>query len=83
MEELEDFRELHITLVPRGFMPLQPPVAEIPDRIIDVQAKSSLEVFLAAGLQSVGAWQRFYCLCSCGGDNRLDWFCITNSQFFC
>ena len=79
MEELEDFRELHITLVPRGFMPLQPPVAEIPDRIIDVQAKSSLEVFLA-GLQSVGAWQGFIAYAVAGA--IIVWIGLyTNSSF--
>ena len=79
MGELEDFEELHITLVPRGFMPLQPPVAEIPDRIVDVQAKSSLEVFLA-GLQSVGAWQGFIAYAIAGA--IIVWIGLyTNSSF--
>lgn len=77
--ELENFAELHITLVPRGFMPLEPPAAKIPDRIIDVQAKSSLEVFLA-GLQSVGAWSGFLAYVIAGA--IIVWIGLyTNSSF--
>ena len=58
LEELEYSEELHVTLIPRGVIPLKPPVSEIPNTAIDVQPCSPLEVFLA-GLQSVGAWQGF------------------------
>ena len=79
LEELEDFDELHVTLVPRGFMPLQPPVAEIPDLIVDVQSKSPLEVFLA-GLQSVGAWKGFIAYAVAGA--VIVWIGLfTNSSF--
>ena len=77
--DLEDFEELHITLVPRGFMPLQPPVAEIPKQIVDVQSKSPLEVFLA-GLQSVGAWKGFIAYAIAGA--VIVWIGLyTNSSF--
>ncbi len=77
--ELEDFEELHITLVPRGFMPLQPPVDEIPKRIVDVQSKSPLEIFLA-GLQSVGAWKGFIAYAIAGA--VIVWIGLyTNSSF--
>ena len=79
LEDLSDFEELHITLVPRGFMPLQPPVAEIPKQIVDVQSKSSLEVFLA-GLQSVGAWKGFIAYAIAGA--IIVWIGLyTNSSF--
>ena len=79
LEELEDFDELHVTLVPRGFMPLRPPVAEIPDLIVDVQSKSPLEVFLA-GLQSVGAWKGFIAYAVAGA--VIVWIGLfTNSSF--
>lgn len=79
LEELEDFEELRVTLVPRGVMPLQPPVAEIPDLIVDVQSQSPLEVFLA-GLQSVGAWQGFIAYAVAGA--VIVWIGLfTNSSF--
>lgn len=79
LKELEDFEELHVTLIPRGVMPLQPPVAEIPDLIIDVQSQSPLEVFLA-GLQSVGAWKGFIAYAVAGA--VIVWIGLfTNSSF--
>ena len=77
--ELEDFEELHVTLIPRGVMPLRPPVAEVPDKVIDVEAKSPLEVFLA-GLQSVGSWKGFIAYAIAGG--VIVWIGLfTNSSF--
>ena len=79
LEEIEDFKELHVTLVPRGIMPLQPPVAEIPNEVIDVQSRSPLEVFLA-GLQSVGAWKGFIAYAVAGA--VIVWVGLfTNSSF--
>ncbi|WP_019507007.1 DUF389 domain-containing protein [Pleurocapsa sp. PCC 7319] len=79
LEELEDFEELHVTLVPRGVMPLQPPVAEIPDEVLDVQSRSPLEVFLA-GLQSIGAWKGFIAYAVAGA--VIVWIGLfTNSSF--
>ncbi|MGV2829688.1 DUF389 domain-containing protein [Myxosarcina sp. GI1(2024)] len=77
--ELEDFPELHVTLIPRGVMPLQPPVAQVPQQVIDVQSKSPLEVFLA-GLQSVGSWKGFLAYAVVGG--VVVWIGLfTNSSF--
>ena len=77
--ELEDFDELHVTLIPRGVMPLQPPVNEVPDKVIDVEPKSPLEVFLA-GLQSVGSWKGFIAYAIAGG--IIVWIGLfTNSSF--
>ena len=77
--ELENFDELHVTLIPRGVMPLRPPVAEVPERVIDVEPKSPLEVFLA-GLQSVGSWKGFIAYAIAGG--IIVWIGLfTNSSF--
>ena len=79
LAELEDFDELHVTLIPRGIMPLQPPVAEVPSRVIDVEHNSPLEVFLA-GLQSVGSWKGFIAYAVIGG--IIVWIGLfTNSSF--
>ena len=77
--KLEDFKELHITLIPRGVMPLRPPVEEVPDKVINVEHKSPLEVFLA-GLQSVGSWKGFIAYAIAGG--IIVWIGLyTNSSF--
>lgn len=56
--ELEDLPELHVTLIPRGVMPLQPPAFEAPEQVTNVEPRSPIEIFLA-GLQSVGSWKGF------------------------
>jgi uncharacterized hydrophobic protein (TIGR00341 family) len=56
--ELEDLPELHVTLIPRGVMPLQPPANEAPEQVTSVEPRSPIEIFLA-GLQSVGSWKGF------------------------
>ncbi len=56
--ELEDLPELHVTLIPRGVMPLQPPANEAPQQVTNVEPRSPIEIFLA-GLQSVGSWKGF------------------------
>ncbi|MEC4803177.1 MAG: DUF389 domain-containing protein [Jaaginema sp. PMC 1079.18] len=58
LSALEDIPNLHVTLIPRGVMPLQPPPEEAPEKVIEVQKRSPIEVFLA-GLQSVGSWTSF------------------------
>lgn len=79
LAELEDFDELHVTLIPRGAMPLRPPVAEVPERVIDVEVNSPIEVFLA-GLQSVGSWKGFLAYAVVGG--IIVWIGLfTNSSF--
>lgn len=79
LNELEDFTELHVTIVPRGVMPLEPPLSEIPDEVLDVQPRSPLEVFLS-GLQSVGAWKGFVAYAVAGA--VIVWIGLfTNSSF--
>jgi uncharacterized membrane protein len=55
LQELED---AHLTLVPRGVLPLHPPREEAPEQVTDVSHRSPLEIFLG-GLQSVGSWTGF------------------------
>jgi hypothetical protein len=55
---LERLPELRVTLVPQGVMALRPPAAEATEQVLDVEARSPIEVFLA-GLQSVGSWRGF------------------------
>jgi uncharacterized hydrophobic protein (TIGR00271 family) len=58
MAELGHIEDLHATLEPRGIIPLKPPPGEAPDQVVDVTARSPLEVFLG-GLQSIGSWKGF------------------------
>jgi len=58
LEKLEPLPNLHITLLPRGVIALQPPAAEAPQQVKNVEARSPIEVFLS-GLQSVGSWKGF------------------------
>ncbi|WGV28743.1 DUF389 domain-containing protein [Halotia branconii] len=58
LAELEELPKVHITLLPSGVIPLQPPVSEAPEQVKDVEARSPIEVFLS-GLQSVGSWRGF------------------------
>ena len=79
LDELKDYEELHVTIVPRGVMPLEPPLSEIPDAVLDVQSRSPLEVFLS-GLQSVGAWKGFIAYAVAGA--IIVWIGLfTNSSF--
>lgn len=54
LQELQDLDQLEINLIPRGVITLYPPESEAPDRVADVQPKSSLEIYLG-GIQSVGS----------------------------
>ena len=56
--DLEKLPNLHITLIPRGVIALQPPPGEAPQQVRNVETRSPLEVFLA-GLQSIGSWKGF------------------------
>jgi uncharacterized hydrophobic protein (TIGR00271 family) len=58
IEQIQEIPELHVTLTPRGFLPLRPPASEAPEQVVDVESRSPLEVFLG-GLQSVGSWKSF------------------------
>ncbi len=56
--QIQDIPDLHVTLTPRGFLPLRPPASEAPGQVVDVESRSPIEVFLG-GLQSVGSWKSF------------------------
>jgi len=66
LEALDTLPDLHLTLVPRGMMPLKPPPSEAPQQVKEVQLRSPLEIFLA-GLQSVGSWTGFLGYAACAG----------------
>lgn len=44
--ELEKLPKLHVTLIPRGVIALQPPADEAPQQVKDVADFSPIEVFL-------------------------------------
>lgn len=58
LEKLEPLPNLHITLIPRGVIALQPPASSASQQVTDVEARSPIEIFLS-GLQSVGSWKGF------------------------
>lgn len=64
--ELESIPELHVTLIPRGVIALEPPASEAPQQVKNVEARSPIEIFLA-GLQSVGSWKGFLGYAAAGG----------------
>lgn len=64
--KLEQIPQLHITLNPRGIIPLQPPSDQAAQQVTDVTDRSPIEVFLAS-LQSVGSWKGFLGYAAAGG----------------
>ena len=79
LKKLEPIPELHITLIPRGVITLQPPPEEAPQQVTDVKNLSPIEVFLQ-GLQSVGSWTGFLGYAALGG--VVVWIGLfTNSSF--
>jgi len=66
LKTLESISQVHVTLNPRGVMPLQPPADQAPQQVTDVAVRSPLEVFLS-GLQSVGSWKGFLGYAATGG----------------
>lgn len=56
--EIHAIPNVKITLFPQGAIPLYPPQNEAPDQVIDVEARSPIEIFLS-GLQSIGSWKGF------------------------
>ena len=66
LSQLESIPEVHISLIPRGVMALEPPPEEAPQQLTDVTNRSPLEIFLA-GLQSIGSWQGFLGFAAAGG----------------
>ncbi|SRR5579883_934667 len=61
LANLQRLPKLHITLIPRGVIALQPPPSEAPQQVKNVEERSPIEVFLS-GLQSVGSWKGFLIL---------------------
>ena len=66
LNELESLPDVHINLIPRGVMALEPPPEEAPQQLTDITERSPLEIFLA-GLQSIGSWQGFISFAVAGG----------------
>lgn len=58
LDDLEQLPDLHVSLIPDGAIVLRPPASEAVDQVTDVEARSTVEVFLG-GLQSVGSWNGF------------------------
>ena len=58
LTRVERIGPARITLAPRGFLPMAAPAHEMPDRLVDVQPRSPLEIYLA-GLQSIGSWTSY------------------------
>lgn len=56
--QLQQLPELHVSLLPTGVIALRPPASDAPSQVLDVGARSPIEVFLG-GLQSVGSWKGF------------------------
>jgi uncharacterized membrane protein len=66
LQELQPMADVHISLIPRGTVALQPPPTEAPQQVTDVQNLSPIEIFLQ-GLQSIGSWQGFLGYAAVGG----------------
>jgi uncharacterized hydrophobic protein (TIGR00341 family) len=64
--KLEDFPEVHITLLPSGIIALRPPASEAAQQVINVSSRSPIEIFLS-GLQSVGSWRGFLAYAALAG----------------
>ncbi len=56
--DLDRIGGLHVSMLPRGVLALQPPASATPQHVVDVTWRSPLEVFLG-GLQSIGSWRGF------------------------
>ncbi|MHB0856825.1 MAG: DUF389 domain-containing protein [Anaerolineae bacterium] len=55
MEDLESIEEAHVTLAPQEMLALHPPLSEAAGQVVDVEARSPLEVSLSSR-RSVGSW---------------------------
>ncbi|HTL89534.1 MAG TPA: DUF389 domain-containing protein [Leptolyngbya sp.] len=58
LAKLEDLQDVHLTLLPTGVIALRPPASDTPQQVVNVTARSPIEIFLS-GLQSVGSWRSF------------------------
>ena len=67
LSELESLPDVHINLIPRGVMALEPPPEEAPQQLTDITERSPLEILFLAGLQSIGSWQGFISFAVAGG----------------
>jgi uncharacterized hydrophobic protein (TIGR00271 family) len=56
--EAKDLRDVRIALRPQAIFPLDLSEDEAPEQVIDVEARSPLEILLG-GLQSIGSWKGF------------------------
>lgn len=66
LQALQPIAAVHISLIPRGTIALEPPPTEAPHQVTDVENLSPIEIFLQ-GLQSVGSWQGFLGYAAVGG----------------
>ncbi|MFK4005096.1 DUF389 domain-containing protein [Qipengyuania sp. NPDC077563] len=55
LRRIESAESLRVILAPQGIISLRPPASEPERQMLDIQARSPLEVFLGA-LQSIGSW---------------------------
>lgn len=55
LNSLSDIDGLQVSLHSSGAIPLYPPAEKAPEQAVDVEPKSSLEIFME-GIQSVGSW---------------------------
>lgn len=58
LDDVDDLGDVTITMAPQSVLTLVPGRREAPEDLVDVEALSPQEVFLA-GLQSVGSWTGF------------------------
>lgn len=58
LEDLEQLEDVSVTFAPQSVLTMTPGTGQAPEDLIDVEALSPDEVFLA-GLQSVGSWKGF------------------------
>ena len=60
LDEIDQMPDLKARLVfaPRGVIALYPPTDEAPQQVVDVTARSPIEIFLS-GLISVGSWRSY------------------------
>lgn len=66
VEAMQGLTEGRLTLQPRGVIALEPPSIEAPQQVIEVTARSPLEITLS-GLQSVGSWRAFLSFAAASG----------------
>jgi uncharacterized membrane protein len=58
LSRVSEIAPARFTLAPRGFLPMAAPASEVPERLVDVQPRSPLEIYLS-GLQSIGSWTSY------------------------